>query len=156
MSIIDDLILNAKSAVNAVSKKAEKVIDTSKLKYAESGLQSEINKKLQALGGFVYDSCISGEMDKAELSEKIEELKELNENLESTRELINAQKNKVTCRACGGVVSADLKFCGNCGAKLYGDDPANADDEKADDNDPVSRDAQKAVKEAEEDIASQQ
>lgn len=153
MSIIDDLIINAKSAVNAVSKKAEKVIDVSKLKYAESGLQSEINKKLQALGKFVYDSYVSGEMDKEALTEKITELKELNENLESTKQLINAQKNKVTCKACGEVVSADLKFCGNCGAKLYSD-TFESDDENADNNSQASRDAQKAVREAEADIAS--
>lgn len=150
MSVFDDFFTNAKSAVNAVGKKAEKVIDVSKLKYAESGLQSEINKKYQALGSFVYDSYLSGEMDKEALDKKIDELKELNESLESTRELINAQRNKVTCKACGGVVSADLRYCGKCGAKLYSNDPA-APDASDDANDPVSRDAAQAVKEAQED-----
>lgn len=131
MSILDDLILNAKTAVNAVSKKAEKVIDVSKLKYSESGLQNEINKKLQSLGEFVYASYISGVMDRELLDKKIEELKELNENLDSTRELINAQKNKITCKACGEIVSAELQYCGKCGAKLYGDNSASKADQPA-------------------------
>ncbi|MCQ4022269.1 MULTISPECIES: hypothetical protein [unclassified Ruminococcus] len=152
MSLFDDFFTNAKSAVNAVGKKAEKVIDVSKLKYAEAGLQSEINKKCQALGKFVYDSYLSGEMDKDALSDKIDELKELNENLESTRKLINAQKNKVVCNACGALVSADLQYCGKCGAKLYSDDPASpTSDNSCENDDPVSRDAQQAVKEAQED-----
>lgn len=150
MSIFDDFFFNAKSAVNAVGKKAEKVIDVSKLKYAEAGLQSEINKKYQELGRFVYDSYLSGEMDKDALSGKIDELQELNENLEATRELINAQKNKVKCKSCGGVVSADLQYCGKCGAKLYGDDPSNTAPEINDDDDPVAREAQQAVRDARE------
>ena len=142
MSIFDDFFFNAKSAVNAVGKKAEKVIDVSKLKYAEAGLQSEINKKYQELGRFVYDSYLSGEMDKDALSGKIDELQELNENLEATRELINAQKNKVKCKSCGGVVSADLQYCG--------DDPSNTAPEINDDDDPVAREAQQAVRDARE------
>ena len=154
MSIFDDFFTNAKSAVDAVGKKAEKVIDTSKLKYAEAGLQSEINKKYQSLGKFVYDSYLSGDMDKAKLEQKIDELKELNESIDSTRELINAQKNKVTCKACGSLVSADLRFCGKCGAKLYSEDPATSESGASDNaDDPVSRDAARAVREAQEEAA---
>lgn len=149
MSIFDDFLINAKTAVNAVGKKAEKVVDTSKLKYAEAGLQSEINKKYRSLGSFVYESYIAGEMDKEALDDKINELKELNENLESTRELINAQRNKVTCKTCGAIVSADLKFCGNCGAKLYGNTPsdeeyADMSDDTEDAGDDTEKDADEA------------
>ena len=156
MSIFDDFLINAKTAVSAVGKKAEKVIDVSKLKYAEAGLQSEIGKKYQSLGEFVYNSYLSGEMDKEALDRKIEELRELNDNLESTRELINAQKNKVTCKSCGELVSADLKYCGNCGAKLYSDDPTEEDGGEAceDSDDTVCRDVEKTVKEAAEDAAA--
>lgn len=156
MSILDDLILNAKTAVNAVSKKAEKVIDVSKLKYAESGLQSEIYKKQQALGEFVYASCVSGVMDKELLNKKVEELKELNESLDSTRELINAQKNKVTCKACGEVVSAELQYCGKCGAKLYSDDPAvDADVDEASQPTDENEAKSKAEPDAEENTDAQ-
>lgn len=153
MSILDDLLINAKSAVNAVGKKAEKVVDVSKLKYAEMGLQSEINKKLQALGDFVYESCVSGEMDREALDVKIKELKELKEDIESTRDLINAQNNKVKCKACGAVVSADLKYCGKCGVKLHSDTVVA--DDVTDEDSPAGRDAKKAVKEAEDDISTQ-
>ncbi len=156
MSIFDDFLINAKTAVSAVGKKAEKVIDVSKLKYAEAGLQSEIGKKYQSLGEFVYKSYLSGEMDKEALDRRIEELRELNDNLESTRELINAQKNKVSCKSCGELVSADLKYCGNCGARLYSEDPTEEDGGEAcaDSDDTVCRDVERTVKEAAEDAAA--
>lgn len=121
MGILDDLIINVKSAFNAVGKRAEKVIDVSKLRYAESGLHNEVNKKLKELGSFVYESYVAGEMDKKALGDMIGEIKELQENIESTRELINAQRDRVKCKFCGEFVNADLKYCGKCGAKLYDD-----------------------------------
>ena len=42
MGIFDDVVMNAKSAVNVVGKKAEQLVDLSKLKYAESGIHHEI------------------------------------------------------------------------------------------------------------------
>lgn len=137
MSILDDLMINAKTAVDVVGKKAEMVIDSSKLKYAESGLQSEIHKKERELGSFVYKSYIAGEMDKDALAKMVQELRELNESLESTRELKNLRKNKHTCPTCGALVSADLSYCGKCGAKLVS---------------AADKEAQQAVKDAEDEI----
>lgn len=121
MGIFDDIMVNAKTAANAVGKKAEQIVDFSKLKYAESGIEGEISQKLKDLGGFVYDSMTAGEMDKALLEKKTAELKELYHQLEMTREMIAASKNKKCCKACGTLNDKDSLFCGKCGAKLLED-----------------------------------
>lgn len=126
MGIFDDIMVNAKSAANAVGKKAEQIVDFSKLKYAESGIENEISQKLKELGGFVYDSMTAGEMDKALLEKKTAELKELYHQLDMTREMIAASKNKKCCKACGILNDKDSLFCGKCGAKLE-DDRKNAE-----------------------------
>ena len=121
MGIFDDIMVNAKSAAKAVGKKAEQIVDFSKLKYAESGIENEISQKLGELGGFVYDSMTAGEMDKALLEKKTAELTELYHQLEMTREMIAASKNKKCCKACGTLNDKDSLFCGKCGAKLEED-----------------------------------
>lgn len=118
MGIFDDVMVNAKSAANAVGKKAEQIVDYSKLKYAESGINNEISEKLNSLGSFVYESMVAGEMDKADLEKRTAELTELYRQLEMTREMIAASKNKKCCKSCGSLNDKDSLFCGKCGARL--------------------------------------
>ncbi|MGN0551493.1 MAG: hypothetical protein ACI4I4_06585 [Acutalibacteraceae bacterium] len=118
MGVLDDIIVNAKSAMTKVSKKAEQVIDTSKLKYAENGINKEISEKLEDLGLFVYESTVEGEMDKAALQRKITELNDLYKQLDSTKEMIAACKNKKVCGTCGSFNDKDASFCNKCGTRL--------------------------------------
>lgn len=118
MGIFDDVMVNAKTAANAVGKKAEQIVDYSKLKYAESGINNEISEKLSSLGSFVYESMVAGEMDKEDLEKRTAELTELYRQLEMTREMIAASKNKKCCKACGSLNDKDSLFCGKCGARL--------------------------------------
>ncbi|HIR03639.1 MAG: zinc ribbon domain-containing protein [Acutalibacteraceae bacterium] len=121
MGIFDDVVMNAKSAVNVVGKKAEQLVDLSKLKYAESGIHHEIEEKLRDLGSFVYESTVSGETDAKLLEKKIEQLTELYQQLEMTREMLAAEKNKKCCKACGSVNDKEAFICYKCGAKLQKD-----------------------------------
>ena len=121
MGIFDDVVINAKSAVNVVGKKAEQLVDLSKLKYAESGIHHEIEEKLRDLGGFVYESTIAGETDAKLLEKKIEQLTGLSQQLEMTREMLAAAKNKKCCKACGSINDKEAFICHKCGAKLQKD-----------------------------------
>ena len=118
MSIIDDVVVNAKSAVTKVSKRAEQIIDKSKLQHAENGINNEIDSKLEELGLYVYESTINGYMNKAELKEKISELNELYKQADTTRAMIAVCKNKRACVICGGYNEKDAVFCNKCGKKL--------------------------------------
>ena len=61
MGILEDVVINAKSAANAVGKSATKLYDLSKLKVSAADLNGDINKHFEALGRIVYDGKQNGE-----------------------------------------------------------------------------------------------
>ncbi len=122
MSIFEDVLLNARSAVDAVGKKAGKVIDVSKLKLAAADLKSEITHKYQILGRVVFEESATNKdysKNKAELIGKIEELRS---ELDSVNELIAKASNKKKCASCGTYNPKNSQFCSKCGEKLVSDE----------------------------------
>ncbi len=128
MSLFDDIVVNAKSAANTVGKKAGQLKDYSKLKYSESGIKSEISKKKLALGEYVYICTKTGEVDQKKMQAMVNEITELEENLQITREMIISAKNKVICKQCKTENEKDFVFCCKCGQKLNEDNTANESD----------------------------
>ena len=66
MAIFDDVVVNAKSAAAAVSKKAGEIYDLSKLRISLASLRSELNKQYQVLGEAVFNSEPEAAEDTAE------------------------------------------------------------------------------------------
>lgn len=118
MSLFDDIVVNAKSAANTVGKKAEQLKDYSKLKYSESGIKSEIAKKKLTLGDYVYACTKTGDIDQEKMQSIVDEIAELEENLQITREMIITAKNKIICSECKAENDKDSVFCCKCGQKL--------------------------------------
>ena len=56
MGLLEDVVVNAKEAVNAVGKKAGQMVDISKLRLNAADLNNEISKRFEALGRVIYDS----------------------------------------------------------------------------------------------------
>lgn len=118
MSLFDEIFINARTAANTVGKKAGQLKDYSKLKYSESGIKADIAKKKQELGDYIYSCSKTGEIDKERMQSFVEEIDELEENLQITREMLTVAKNKVTCSACKAENERDSAFCCKCGRKL--------------------------------------
>lgn len=118
MSLFDDIVVNAKSAANTVGKKAGQLKDYSKLKYSESGIKSEIAKKKLSLGSYVYDCTKTGDINQEKMQSIVDEITELEENLQITREMIMVAKNKIICSECKAENDKDSVFCCKCGQKL--------------------------------------
>lgn len=121
MSILDDVLFNAKNAVNEVGKKANILVDNTKLKFNASELRSELKRKYEELGRVIYagsqeeiDGCRE-ESEKliSEISEINSKLKEIEENFQ-----VNASKRK--CHACEAFNPKDAVFCNKCGTKIIG------------------------------------
>ncbi len=118
MGIFEDVLLNARSAVDNVGKKAGKVIDISKLRIASADIKSEINRKYQILGRVVYEEAVSSKDYSVNKNDLISKIGELKKELESVQELIAQNSNKVKCIACGTYNSQKAVFCSKCGEKL--------------------------------------
>ena len=52
MGIFEDVLLNARSAVDTVGKRASKVIDMSKLTLSAADIKSKLSKKYEILGRY--------------------------------------------------------------------------------------------------------
>ena len=116
--IIDDVVVNAKAAASAVSRKASDVYDASKHKITAAEIKSDINKKLKELGALTYKA----QVNKVDLSEQslqlIAEISDLKDNLNIINQHIVSTKKQKTCVQCGSNVSKNSVFCNYCGAKF--------------------------------------
>ena len=118
MGILDDVVINAKTAAEAVGKKAGQIVDVSKLRINAAELNAEISKRYEALGEYVYESGREGRAEVAEAVGKMAEIDELvNQRNTVTKELVDKQ-NKVVCPVCGKQSPITAQYCSNCGAKL--------------------------------------
>lgn len=118
MGMFDDVVINAKAAANAISKKAGNLCDISKLKYNASNIKGEIYKKCQELGELMYQSKYSAPVPQEKIDALLAEIKTLHSDLDSVNELLATAKNLIICPACGSIISSDSVFCCKCGIKI--------------------------------------
>lgn len=116
--IFDDVVVNAKAAASAVSKKASDVYDTSKHKITAAEIRGEINKKLRDLGALTYKEQVHGIDLTIQVKQTIDEITELKDNLNIINEHIAASKNQKKCPQCDANVPKNSFFCNICGARL--------------------------------------
>ena len=79
--IFDDVVVNAKAAASAVSKKASSVYDTSKHKITAAELRGEINKKLKDLGALTYKAQVHNVDLCEDIATLVSEITELKDSL---------------------------------------------------------------------------
>ena len=118
MGILEDVVINAKSAANAVGKSATKLYDLSKLKVSAADLNGDINKHFEALGRIVYDGKQNGEDNSALIEDSVKIIKDLYESLAAINQQIDELKNLVKCPKCGFENSLGSNYCNCCGAKI--------------------------------------
>ncbi len=118
MSMMDDVLLNARSVVDSVGNKAGKVIDRSKLRLAALDVRSELSKKYRLLGRVCYEANKSGKNYEAGIKKLQGEINELNEQLSKIKEMLVQTGDKVKCPDCGTYNAKGSVFCNRCGTKL--------------------------------------
>lgn len=122
--IFDDVVVNAKAAASAVSKKATTMYDTSKHKISAAEIRGEINKKLKELGMLTYKKEVHGVDVSEQIAKIIEEITELKENLAVILDHIDSIKNQKKCPKCESRVPKNSLYCNICGAKLEEEEEA--------------------------------
>lgn len=118
MGILDDVVINAKSAAEAVGKKAGQIVDASKLRINVAELNAEISKRYEALGQYVFEGCREKLTEDAEAVGKMAEIDELLSQLAAVSKELNDKQNKIVCPSCGKQSPTTAQFCSNCGSDL--------------------------------------
>lgn len=126
MGVFEDVVINARAAATNVGKKAERLVDISKLRLNAAEINGDITKKYEALGRLVYDSVKADAKPEKLAEEYIAEIDGLYQRLDEVNEKINALRNKTACPVCGTQNADDALFCSQCGVKLkYRDEAPN-------------------------------
>ena len=118
MGIFDDVVINAKSAAEAVGRKAGQLVDVSKLRIGAAEVNAEITKRYEILGQYVYDNCRQALAIDPEAVGKMTEIDELKAQATAIAKELNDKTNKLACPVCGKLCNNVDAFCSGCGAKL--------------------------------------
>lgn len=118
MGLFEDVVVNAKSAVTVVGKKAGQIVDISKLRITAADLNNEISKRFEALGRVTYDAQKTENASSELIAECVAAIDELYEQLDAVNEQIAALRKRIKCKECGYENAQDAVYCNKCGAKL--------------------------------------
>lgn len=128
MGLLEDVVVNAKSAVNVMGKTAGKIVDISKLRFSAAELNGEISKRYESLGRMVYDAQKTDNDATDLVRECVVAIDDLYEQLDAVNEQISAMRNRTVCKGCGAENPQSANYCSKCGKKL--EDPAAGEPEE--------------------------
>lgn len=121
MGILDDVVINAKSAAEAVGRKAGQIVDVSKLRISAAEINAEIAKRYEVLGQYVYECSRSTLSADPEAAGQMAEIDELKAQQAAIAKELGDKQNKVFCPVCGKQSPTSATFCSACGTKLVPD-----------------------------------
>ena len=121
MGILDDVVINAKSAAEAVSRKAGQIVDVSKLRISAAELNAEVLKRYEVLGQYVYECCRDTLSADPEAMGQMTEIDALKAQQAAIAKELGDKQNKVFCPTCGRQSPNSATFCSACGTKLVPD-----------------------------------
>lgn len=121
MGLFEDVVVNARTAVNVVGKKASQIVDISKLRISAADLNNEISKRFEAMGRTVYESQKSGNNVSDLISESVTAIDDLYEQLDAINDQLAQARAKMVCKNCGEENAQGSVYCSKCGHKLSED-----------------------------------
>ncbi len=104
-------------AVRFISKETSKLVESAKLTYTASDIESQLNKIYTAIGKSFYDACVAEDSIPEDFSDEFECIAELKRQLENAKDKISEIKNTKKCNACSASLHDGDTYCRKCGAK---------------------------------------
>lgn len=108
----------ATDTYNTVADKSGKVIEETKLRFAISEKQNEIEQIYVEMGKTVYDSYKTGEDVGKAFTKESKKIDKILSEIDDMNTKILLNKGLRKCPACGETVANQAGFCTNCGEKL--------------------------------------
>lgn len=118
MGVIDDVMVNAKAAIDDFGKKATDIADSSILAVSANNIKNQLEKKYMELGKAYYSSVKEGHHNSDEIEDVMDEIKVLLEQLNAVREKRAELRKQKICPNCKRTVPRDSNFCNKCGAHI--------------------------------------
>ena len=138
MNRFDELFTKAKDLASAAGIKAQEVAEVTKLKLQASQLRNEIDDNYLKLGETIYELNKNGTENEALVNMCIAEIEEQLKELEELNDKIDSMKQVIRCPSCGLENPQESLYCSRCGTSL---------------RDPVPEDVEQPAEEVTEDKA---
>ncbi len=117
MSLLDDVVVKAKSAAAVAGKKTGEFVELSKLKITEAEIKHDIDKLFEGLGRAVYKAP-RDENEPDYIQNAVNQINLMYEKLRSVQAQIATVRNLIRCGNCGKLNPADSVYCNSCGKEL--------------------------------------
>ena len=108
----------ASDAAYGVSKKAEELLSTAKLRSRLAGLEGDRDAAMANVGRMVYATHTGALPESDVLLEKLKEIDGIQAEIAALREELGRDPEMPVCSVCGSVGEDGDHFCRNCGGKL--------------------------------------
>lgn len=118
MGMLNDILTNARVAVNKVGEKTNDAYDIAKLNALKGRIKNDAHKAYKALGRKYYALYKKGELDGADFSKELDELDELHAQHDNICDQIEAAKSLKRCPVCNSKQNNENTFCADCGAQF--------------------------------------
>lgn len=116
MDFLSKLGKKASEACQITKEKTTKLSGEIKLRNKINDCKNKINDLYEEIGKIVYAEYKSGvKNDSDDVSEKCEEISNLNIEIEKAETDILALKDIKKCVSCGAELALDVEFCSKCG-----------------------------------------
>ncbi len=115
MNDYNEIFDKAKLIFNAMGKKTEEVVESSKLKLQILSVNSDIAKAYQELGSIVYHAAKKNSACSEAVEAKMDDIDALLHKLHTLEERITEIYRVRKCPNCGASCPTDAHFCSRCG-----------------------------------------
>lgn len=159
MGLLEDVVYNARAAVNAVGQKAGQIVDISKLRLNAADLNNEISKRFESLGRIVYDAQKTENSSADLVEECVAAIDDLYQQLDDVNDQIAIARNRIKCKSCGYENTQEAVYCSRCGAKLIEEtkaEPAHEEPAQSSASQEADEPVQEPVSSAQEDETEEQ
>jgi len=117
MEYINKISEEVGKAVRFITKETGKLVESAKLSYTASDIDSQLNKIYTAIGKSFYDACVEEDSIPDEFAAEFECIAELKKQLDVAKDKISEIKSTKKCTACSATLNDTDAYCRKCGAK---------------------------------------
>ena len=134
MDFIKSLKDGFTKTANRAMQVSNEVVEITKLNFAISDVQSDIDYRLKAIGQMVFESYTKNDSISEEIGVSCKEISEFYEKLEDLKTKLKILRKIKTCEQCGDGNPCENKYCKNCGAKLPTYEKSHTNEDENDDS----------------------
>lgn len=118
MSLLKDISNKITETAKVAAKKSTDIVDITKLSLQIDKEQKVIDNEMYKIGKAIIENHSEDKWVEEKFSDKIAEIKVVEEKIETLKKEVQKLKNIKACEACGADIDKEAVFCTKCGKRF--------------------------------------